>query len=223
MRAFAMMKKTGLGRKLVALGLATMLSGVLSGFGSPAMADTPLQTAFYPDPSIPNVPGPSFARFTINVSATVGGSCGFATNGAPGGTVNAGAIDTTLWSGKAFFTPECTAPWRIAVSSQNGKLLSPTAAPTAAFTNGAPYDVKLHVVHDSGAIDAQCAAADLTAANATCLFEGAASSSNGLQVPRSYLNTGSYIEATAPAYTGTQVLVAGAYQDVLTVTVSPAT
>lgn len=216
---FIMLKNTGLGRKLVAIGLATALSGL----GTAAMADTPLQTAFYPDPTIPNVPGPSFARFTIDVSATVGGSCGFATNAAPSGTVEAGAIDTTSWSGKAFFTPECTAPWRIAVSSKNGQLLSLATAPTTAFTNAAPYDVKLHVVHDSGAIDAQCAAADLTIANANCGFEGAASNSNGLQIPRSYLNTGSYIEATAPAYTGTQVLVAGAYQDVLTVTVSPAT
>lgn len=193
-------------------------------FASPALAaDTAIQTAFYPDPTIPNVPGPASAQFTIAVSASVGGTCGFAAGGAPSGTITAAAIDVAAWSGKAFFTPQCTAPWRIAVSSQNGALLNSVAASTTAFANRAPYDVKLHVVTDTGVAEDQCAAASLTAANAACSFEGAATAINGLQLSRSYLQSGSYIEASAPAYAGSQVLVAGTYQDVLTITVSPAT
>jgi len=203
---------------------AALAAVMLPAFASPALAaDTAVQTAFYPDATIPNVPGPAFAQFTIAVSASVGGTCGFATGGAPTGTISATAIDTTAWSGKAFFTPQCTAPWRIAVSSQNGALLNSVAAPTAAFANRAPYTVKLHVVTDTGATDDQCAVANLTTANTACTFEGTASSANGLQLPRSYLQSGSYIEASAPAYAGSQVLVAGTYQDVLTITVSPAT
>lgn len=192
-------------------------------FATPAVAaDTPTQTAFYPD--VPSPPGPAFARFTIAVSASVGGTCGFATGGAPSGTISAGAIDTSNWSGRATFTPQCTAPWRIAVSSQNGALLGSVAAPAPAFANRAPYTVKLHVVTDTGApAEAQCAAADLTAANSNCSFEGTASAANGLLLSRSYNQAGSYVEASAPAYAGTQVLTAGTYQDVLTITVSPAT
>lgn len=203
---------------------ATAVAVVLPVFASPALAaDTAVQTAFFPDPGIPNVPGPAAARFTIAVSASVGGTCGFATGGAPNGAISAPAIDTAGWSGKVFFTPQCTAPWRIAVSSQNGALLNSVAAPTAAFTNRAPYTVNLHVVTDTGSTDDQCAVANLTTANTACSFEGAASAANGLQLPRSYLQSGSYIEATAAAYAGSQVLVAGTYQDVLTITVSPAT
>lgn len=208
------------------IGLITAASAavMLPVFASPALAaDTAVQTAFFPDPTIPNVPGPAFAQFTIAVSASVGGTCGFAAGGAPSGTISAPAIDTAGWSGKAFFTPQCTAPWRIAVSSQNGALLNSVAAPTAAFTNRASYTVKLHVITDTGSTDDQCAVANLTTANTACSFEGAASAANGLQLPRSYLQSGSYIEATAAAYAGSQVLVAGTYQDVLTITVSPAT
>jgi len=195
----------------------------LAALSAPAAADLPLQTAFYPDPTIPNVPGPAFAQFTLNVTASVGGACGFTTGGAPGGTINAGAIDTTAWSGQASFTPQCTAPWRIAVASQNGALANAVAAPTPTFANRATYDVKLHVVTDTSTVEYHCAVENLVSANANCSFEGTASTSNGLFLPRSYQQSGSYLQASAPAYAGTQVLVAGTYQDVLTVTVSPAT
>ena len=68
--------------KWAALGL------VLSAFAAPASAATSTNTitAYYRDPAIPNTyvyPGPAQAVLTIDVKASVGGTCGFATNGAP--------------------------------------------------------------------------------------------------------------------------------------------
>lgn len=204
-------------------GTCALIGAILGGAAVPARADTPIQTAYYPDATIPNVPGPSSAKLQIVVRASVGGSCGFASGSAPSGTVNAGAIDTTAWNSQVSFVPECTAPWRIAVMSQNGGLLTATPAPTSGFRNLAPYTVALHVVHDTAVIDANCEAKDLASPNGGCAFQGVASAENGLQVPRAYNTSGSYLQASAPAFQGQDVLVAGIYQDVLTVTVSPAT
>ena len=202
---------------------------VVSSIVTPAHANTAPITAYYHDPALigyvyatPN----QNAIIAIDVKASVGGTCGFATNGAPNGTVNAGAIDTTGWSAQVPFTAECTAPWRIAVSSLNGSLKSAAAAPTG-YANTAPYTVALNVASDSGTITGSCPVAQIDQAlgSTPCNFKGTASTTNGLQVPRSFGLSGSYIQMSAPSYNGnngTSILVAGGYGDTLTVTVSPA-
>lgn len=189
---------------------------------SPALADIGPLTAYYNEPSY----GPPSVQFKLDVLASVGGRCGFASGGVPNGSIDAGEIDVALWNGQVAFMPSCTAQWRIAVSSLNGALKSDTPTGGApGFTDVAPYTVSLHVVHDTGSIDRDCPVDQIAASlgSSPCAFRGTASASNGLQVPRAFNQPGSYIAAGAPAYTGTSKLVAGNYTDTLTVTISPAT
>ena len=204
----------------------TALVLAVSSIAAPASASTTPITAYFRDPAVPSTymyPGPAQAVISIDVKASVGGTCGFATNGAPNGTVNAGAIDTTGWSAQIPFTAECTAPWRIAVSSANGGLKNVATVPTG-YLNKAPYDVALNVASDGGPVTGTCPVAQLDAAlgSSACTFEGTASTTNGLQVPRSFGLAGSYIQMSAPAYPGPSILINGGYADTLTVTVSPA-
>lgn len=167
-------------------------------------------------------PGPDKAVLRIPVTASVGGQCGLA---AP---MNADFfnpnIDTNAWSNQEPFVAQCTAPWRIAVSSANGALKS-AAAVAPGYTNVAPYQVKLNVNSDAGVVTSTCDVAQLEAslASSTCNFKGTASPSQGLYLQRSYGLPESYIQVAAPAYSGPNTLVAGMYYDTLTVTVSPAT
>ncbi|MDE2560646.1 MAG: hypothetical protein KGL48_00230 [Sphingomonadales bacterium] len=187
----------------------------------PALASTAPITAYYPNPY---GLGPDHASMTVDVLASVGGTCGFATNGAPNGAVHAGAIDTTAWSERVSFTAECTAPWRIAVSSANGALQATPGNSSAGYTDKAPYTVTLNVASDAGVVSGSCPVAQIEQgiSGSTCNFNGTASASNGLLVGRSYDLAGSYIEVGAPAYAGTDTLIAGTYGDTLTVTISPA-
>ena len=200
-------------------------------FAAPANAATSTNTitAYYRDPAIPNTyvyPGPDKAVLTIDVTASVGGTCGFATGLAPSGTVNAGAIDTTGWGQNVPFTVQCTAPWRIAVSSANGALKT-TATGATGYATVAPYDVALNLPYDTGTstgtITSTCPVAQIDAAlgPTACNFKGTATTTNGLQVPRSFNLSGSYMRVSAPAYPGPSTLVAGTYNDTLIVTVSP--
>lgn len=178
-----------------------------------------------------NVPGtayyggnPSNIVLTVPVIATVGGRCGFATNGAPSGTYNIpGTIDATTWSNQFPFTLECTGPFRIAVVSTNGGLkTTPTSDP--GYTDTAPYNVLVNVARSGGTTQGTCTAADLKAtASTTCDLRGTASPTVGMSVPfPSYQLSGSYLQVSAPAYTATNpLLIAGSYTDTLTVTVSP--
>ena len=205
----------------------TALALALSAFAAPASAATSTNTitAYYRDPAIPNTyvyPGPPQAVLTIDVKASVGGTCGFATNGAPNGTF----INLTVeagWTAQVPFTAECTAPWRIAVSSQNGGLKNATSV-TLGYANKAAYDVALNVSSDGGTVTGTCPVAQLDAAlgSSPCNFKGTASTTNGLQVPRSFGLGGSFIKMTAPVYAGSDVLISGSYSDTLIVTVSPA-
>ncbi|MFM5947773.1 MAG: hypothetical protein ACKOPM_00880 [Novosphingobium sp.] len=190
----------------------------------PAYAQiTQEQYAYYRDPALVGYvyPAPASATISVQVKASVGGQCGFQT--APNATRNVGQIDTTAWSETVTFVPECTAPWRIAVSSQNGGLKTAAAVPTG-YQNKAPYTVALNVNSDSGPVTASCPVAqiDQTAGATPCSFEGAASSSNGLLVPRSFQLPASSIVMNAPAYAGPDILITGTYTDVLVVTISPA-
>ena len=208
-----------------ALGLA------LSAFAAPASAATSTNTitAYYRDLTLPAnyvYPGPAQAVLTIDVTASVGGTCGFATGAAPSGTVNAGAIDTTAWGQNVPFTVQCTAPWRIAVSSANGALKTANAGATG-YATIAPYDVALNLPYDTGTstgtVTSTCPVAQIDAAlgSSPCNFKGTATTTNGLAVPRSFNLSGSYMRVSAPAYSGPSVLVQGTYNDTLIVTVSP--
>jgi hypothetical protein len=191
----------------------------------PAAAQTYIY-AYFQSPPIPGFTYPAgpTAVVSVPVKASVGGSCGFQT--APNATRNVGQIDVNAWSETVNFVPQCTAPWRIAVSSQNGGLK--TAATVAAgYRNKAPYTVALNVNSDTGPVIGSC---DVTlidqAAGATpCTFEGTASTSNGLLVPRSFGLAASTIQMSAPAFntTSSDLLITGTYTDVLVVTISPAT
>ena len=207
---------------------AAMLAAAACAAPAHAATSTGTITAYYHDPALTGYtyPGPNKAELTIDVKASVGGTCGFAANGAPNGTVNAGAIDTTAWSAQVPFTAQCTAPWRIAVSSANGALKS-SAAAAIGYSNAAPYTVALNVASDSGTVTGSCPVAqiDQAAGTTACNFKGTAAPTNGLLVPRSFGLAGSYIQMSAPSYDGNNgpsVLVAGTYNDTLIITVSPA-
>ncbi len=165
---------------------------------------------------------PATAVLTIPVKAMVGGRCGFMT--APNANLDVGQIDTTGWSKPVQFVPQCTAMWRIAITSANGGLVTPATGLPAGYGNRAPYDVALNIVTDAGVVvPAPCTAASLqNVAGATCDFKGTASPTQGLLLTRSFERGPSTITVSAPAYAGPDVLVSGTYQDTLTVTVSPA-
>ncbi|MGE8143521.1 hypothetical protein ACQKOE_16255 [Novosphingobium sp. NPDC080210] len=186
----------------------------------PAMAQASQeQTAYYGGYN----GNPTMAVLTIPVKASVNTRCGFQQTFTK--PVDAGEIDRNSWTDDTPFVPECTTPWRIAISSQNGGLLNDTATGLAeGYLNKAPYTVSLLVKNDEADVDVSCAAADLSSsAGAACSFKGTASATEGLRIARSYQLTGSRIRVSAPAYTGPGVLVAGTYTDTLTVTVSPTT
>ena len=196
----------------------------IGGFAAPASADTAPITAYYRDPALAGYayPGPDKAVIAIDVRASVGGTCGFATNGAPNGSFTNLAVEGG-WTAQVPFTAECTAPWRIAVSSANGALKNAATVPTG-YANTAPYDVALNVASDSGTVTGTCPVAQIDQAlgSSPCAFKGTASTTNGLVVPRSFGLAGSYIQMSAPAYPGPSILINGTYNDTLVVTVSPA-
>jgi len=189
----------------------------------PAMAQSATITAYFRDPTLVGYvyPGPANAVFQIPVTASVGGTCGFTT--APNANLFHANIDTTGWSDQVPFTVECTAPWRIAVSSQNGALKN-AATVAAGYQNKAPYTVSLNVSSDGGTVTAACPVAEIDQAvgSSPCSFKGTAAPTAGLVIPRSFGLAGSYIQVAAPAYTGPDLLVSGTYNDTLVVTISPA-
>ena len=208
----------GIGRRAALAALVLTMSS----YAMPASADTAVIIA-YKDPGISgySAPSPAQALINIDVRASVGGTCGFATNGAPNASFTGLPVEAG-WTRQVPFTAECTAPWRIAVSSANGALKNAASASTG-YANKAPYDVALNVASDSGTVTGTCPVAQLDQAlpSSACTFKGTATTTNGLQVPRSFGLAGSYIQMTAPAYTGS-ILVNGTYSDTLIVTVSPA-
>lgn len=189
----------------------------------PALAQSATITAYYRDPALTGYvyPGPANAVFQIPVTASVGGTCGFTTP--PNANLFHANIDTTGWSDQVPFTVECTAPWRIAVSSQNGALKN-VGTVAAGYQNKAPYTVSLNVASDGGTVSAACPVAEIDQAvgSSPCAFKGTASPAAGLVIPRSFGLSGSYIQVAAPAYAGPDLLISGTYNDTLIVTISPA-
>ena len=156
----------------------------------------------------------------IPVTASVGGACGFATGTAPNATYTFANFDAGF-SQDTGFTLNCNGPSRLAVVSANGGLLA--SAPTVTgYTNLGAYSVVVNMAGNGGVSStATCAASTLTASAASpCALRGPVTPTVGLRlgVP-SNGQTGSFVRVTAPAYAGSDVLIASsAYTDTLTVT-----
>jgi hypothetical protein len=156
----------------------------------------------------------------VEVRASVLGRCGFATGGAPAGTIDQADFDQSGFTRDFAIQLNCTGASRIAVSSANGGMAN-TATGGAGYQTKAPYNVALYVAADNGTnASATCAAAAL-AAGGSCTFAGTAGTATGLRLGgASTKANGSYLRVSAPAYAGTDVLAAGRYTDTLSITVS---
>lgn len=163
---------------------------------------------------------PNSIVLSIPVTASVGGSCGFAPASAPDAVHNIADADLGF-SRDTGFTLNCSGPSRIAVVSQNGGLLSTGQAPTG-YTLSLPYTVDVVMAATNGDIaTASCLAESLSNSSASpCSFQGVASLTNGLRLgSASSGQGGSYVRISAPAYSGGSLPVASdAYTDTLIVT-----
>ncbi|MCD2325083.1 hypothetical protein LQ953_13760 [Sphingomonas sp. IC-56] len=156
----------------------------------------------------------------VEVRASVRSRCGFATGGAPNGSIDQADFDQTGFSKDFAIQLNCTAASRIAVASANGGMA--TAAPGATgYGTKAPYQVALRMIADNGTTaSATCDAAGLSSGG-DCSFAGAASNTAGLRLGAASTKVnGSYLRVSAPSYAGAAPLVAGRYADTLTITVS---
>ena len=181
-----------------------------------ASAATAQTTAYAPGDGSPN-------SLTLNVpvTASVRPPCGFTT--APNGSHNEPNFDDHSWQHDFTFVIDCSVASRLAVVSSNGGLKTAGTAP-AGYTTLGPYDVTLNVVLDTGGpATGTCAAANLQPGGSGT-FRGPAAPGQGLNVPVTHGQAGSYVRVSAPVYTGSNVLVASTgYGDTLVVTLSPAT
>ena len=204
-------------------------------FANPAKAQT-AGTAYAVDYGAPYNATNKIDLAPIQVVASVGGRCGFATGNAPNGSVSAPAFDTVGFDQSFPFILDCTGAFRVGVVSLNGGLLTGGSVPTG-YGIKAPYDVQLNLRNDANTVTATsaCQAAQLSVSNtaATCTaqyltggtnFSGAASTSRGLRVGGAATSsaTTQSLRVKANAYTGSDILSAGTYTDTLTVTVSTA-
>ncbi|HVR89801.1 MAG TPA: hypothetical protein VHG29_01750 [Novosphingobium sp.] len=199
-----------------------LAGGALVALALGAAMPAAAQTAYYPVPGGPQTP--ISITLAIPVRASIGGSCNFATAGAPNGTYNIpGFIDVNSWTNDFTMQLVCTGPSRMAIVSTNGGLLS-SASATTGYANLAPYDVAVNIVQGSGGpTTGNCPAANLKSSSAAaCTLRGTASPTVGLPFGASVNLNGSYVRVSAPAFPGPDILVAGSYTDTLTITVSPA-
>lgn len=156
----------------------------------------------------------------VEVRASVLGRCGFATGGAPSGTIDQAGFDQSGFTRDFAILLNCTGASRIAVSSANGGMATSEAGGTG-YQTKAPYNVALYMAADNGTNAAATCAAATLAAGGSCSFAGTASAATGLRLAgASTKANGSYLRVSAPAYAGTDTLVAGRYSDTLTITVS---
>lgn len=158
----------------------------------------------------------------IDVRATVSTRCGFATGGAPSGTISQADFDQTGFGRDFSIALDCTGASRIAVSSRNGGMAASGAEATG-YATVAPYQVELRMVADNGTVATGACDASTLGAAGGCAFAGTAAATNGLRLgAASTKANGSYLRVKAPAYAGSMPLIAGQYADTLTVTVSVA-
>lgn len=169
---------------------------------------------------------PNHIDLAIPVRASVASRCGFAEGAGPQGSYTAPDI-TAGFTHNFFFSLQCNGPSRVAVESANGGLLAEADTPPAGYTLLAPYQVMLYLVGDAGvpAASSFCDAVTLQA-NAVnpCGFRGPSSGTHGLALQGASHNAqGSYLRVSAPAYAGSNRLIASnTYADTLSVTLSAA-
>lgn len=174
----------------------------------------------------PGEGNPNNILLPIDVTASVGGRCGFAVSGAPSGSFDKRNFDVTGFTHDFLFSLNCTGPARVGVVSSNGGLKTGGVA-AAGYSVLAPYDVSVHLVSNTAAVaDATCAVATLIAGTGTCAaLLGPATTSQGLRIAAPSTNqTGSYLRVAAVAYNQAvgPTLIAGEYADTLTITLSAA-
>lgn len=162
--------------------------------------------------------------FSIPVTASVSNRCGFAAGAAPSGSFDAGAIDHVAWSNDFAFTLDCSGPSRIAIVSRNAGLKADQPQPDPSYANVAPYSVAISVAQGAGPVGAACSSVQLAAnTGQACTLAGTASATQGLLIPAASASLpGSFMRVSAPAYSGSNALVAGTYADTLTVSIAPA-
>lgn len=156
----------------------------------------------------------------VEVRASVRSRCGFASGGAPTGSIDQADFDQSGFTRDFPIQLNCTGAARVAVSSSNGGMAAQASAESG-YGSKAPYNVALLLVADNGtSATASCGAATL-AAGGSCAFAGTASSTAGLRLAAASTKAnGSYLRVSAPAYAGSAQLVAGRYADTLSITVS---
>lgn len=166
--------------------------------------------------------GPGSATLNIPLYASIGTTCGFGTGMAPSGSYALGEISGGF-SQSINFAIACSTPARVAVVSANGGLKAGGSAPPKGYASQMDYTVALTLAGDAATAQASCAASTLTASANSCSFRGPSSSSLGLKLSgASHDAQGSLLTVSAPAWSGTDALVAStAYADTLTVTISP--
>ena len=156
----------------------------------------------------------------VEVRASVRSRCGFATGGAPSGSVDQVDFDQTGFTKDFAIQLNCTAASRIAVASANGGMAAQGSA-SVGFESKAPYQVALRMIADNGtSASGSCEAAGLSAGG-SCSFAGTAGTATGLRLGAASTKVnGSYLRVSAPTYAGSAPLVSGRYSDTLTITVS---
>lgn len=156
----------------------------------------------------------------VDVRASVRGRCGFATGGAPSGSIDQADFDQTGFTKDFAIQLNCSGASRIAISSANGGMAA-SAAGEQGYAAKAPYQVALRMVADNGtSASASCDASTLAPGGA-CSFAGVAGEAKGLRLAgASTKANGSYLRVSAPAYSGADMLVPGRYSDTLSITVS---
>jgi len=201
-----------------------------------ALSQTISSTVYFPDDVPPGSgAGTSLTLSPIYVRASVRGRCGFSGGQTLNWVLNQPDFDVRGFKGSFTFTLDCTGPANVGVMSLNGGLLQNVRLPSG-YRNKAPYDVGLQLTGDGGAqVSASCEAASLIAGSRSCTlayggtggtqtnFTGPATIGQGLTLNASSTSGAmSTLVVQAKAYTGSDVLVSGAYQDVLSVTVNAA-
>ena len=97
----------------------------------------------------------------VDVRASVRGRCGFATGGAPTGSIDQADFDQTGFTKDFAIQLNCSGASRIAVSSVNGGMAA-AATSGQGYSAKAPYQVALRMVADNGtSASASCDASAL--------------------------------------------------------------
>lgn len=155
----------------------------------------------------------------VAVKAIVADNCQF--GALPSSTVLLGDVQQAL-DQPIEFSIACTSPSRLAVVSSNGLLRNSASAPTG-YVNTRTYAVDLMLYDNTAALvsSSSCSAASLVSGG-SCGFLGPATTTRGLRISDYVPGTITQrLIVSAPAYSGSGIMIAGAYLDTLTITVSP--